>query len=87
MTLKRCFMNIEVIAFGIAKDIVNGKQVTVSLASDHSVAAVREQLSEVYPEFSKLSSLRFAVNADYVEDDHVLKANDEVVLIPPVSGG
>lgn len=80
-------MDIQVIAFGIAKDIVNGKHITVSLDADSTVGAVREELSRTYPQFSKLSSLRFAVNADYVNDDYQLKANDEVVLIPPVSGG
>lgn len=80
-------MEIEVIAFGIAKDIIKSKQVTISLADDLTVGAARRHLSEAYPEFSKLSSLRFAVNADYVDDDYTLKAADEVVLIPPVSGG
>jgi len=84
---KRTEMKIEVIAFGIAKDILKSKQVTISLADDLTVGAARQHLSAVYPEFSKLTSLRFAVNADYVEDDFVLTAADEVVLIPPVSGG
>lgn len=80
-------MEIEVIAFGIAKDIISGKQVTISLGADQTVGAARKQLSDTFPEFAKLSSLRFAVNADYVEDDYQLNAGDEVVLIPPVSGG
>lgn len=80
-------MEIEVIAFGIAKDIIKSKQVTILLANDLTVGAVRRSLSETYPDFSKLTSLRFAVNADYVEDGHILDSNDEVVLIPPVSGG
>ena len=40
-----------------------------------------------YPEFEKLKSLKFAVNEDYQEDGYRLKENDEVVIIPPVSGG
>lgn len=59
----------------------------MDLANGDSVGAVRKQLSETFPEFSKLSSLRFAVNADYVDDGYELKVGDEVVLIPPVSGG
>lgn len=80
-------MEIAVIAFGIAKDIIKSKQVTISLGDDLTVGAVRRSLSEMYPDFSKLASLRFAVNADYVGDEHILKTEDEVVLIPPVSGG
>ncbi len=80
-------MKIQIIAFGIAKDIIKEKELAIDLDNDNSVGAVRKQLSETFPEFSKLSSLRFAVNADYVEDGYELKAGDEVVLIPPVSGG
>lgn len=80
-------MKIQIVAFGIAKDIIKGKELTMDLDNGNSVSAVREQLSSIYPEFSKLSSLRFAVNADYVEDSYELKSGDELVLIPPVSGG
>ncbi|MFY0592061.1 MoaD/ThiS family protein [Roseivirga sp.] len=80
-------MNIEVTAFGIAKDILKGKQVSILLIDNHTVGGMRALLTEKYPDFEKLSSLKFAVNADYVNDDYELKVGDEVVLIPPVSGG
>ena len=80
-------MEIEVIAFGIAKDIVKGKQVKVSLDNDSTIGAARRQLSSDFPEFGKLASLRFAVNTEYVDDNYELQPDDEVVLIPPVSGG
>ncbi len=80
-------MKIQIIAFGIAKDIIKGKQVTVSLDREYTVGSVREVLTKDFPEFTKLASLKFAVNADYVSDDYQLKAEDEVVLIPPISGG
>jgi molybdopterin synthase sulfur carrier subunit len=28
-----------------------------------------------------------AINSEYAEDTAILKENDEIVLIPPVSGG
>ncbi|WP_338039356.1 MoaD/ThiS family protein [Maribacter litopenaei] len=34
-----------------------------------------------------MSSLAVAVNSEYAEDDVQLKSNDEVAIIPPVSGG
>ncbi|WP_339607825.1 MoaD/ThiS family protein [uncultured Roseivirga sp.] len=80
-------MKIEVIAFGIAKDILNGNQVTLEVESESSVADVRHALVNLYPAFQGLASLQLAVNADYVNDDYLVKENDEVVLIPPVSGG
>lgn len=80
-------MKIEVIAFGIAKDILNGNRVTLEMEERSSVAHVRQVLVDLYPAFQGLASLQLAVNADYVNDDYLIKENDEVVLIPPVSGG
>ena len=48
---------------------------------------VRKELISQFPDFEKLASLKFAVNTNYVDDSYQLKENDEVVLIPPVSGG
>lgn len=79
-------MQIEITAFGIAKDILKQKQMSLALDGD-SVGDLRDQLIKAYPEFEKLRSLKFAVNADYVDDSHTLSEQDEVVLIPPVSGG
>ena len=42
---------------------------------------------ERYPEFAKLKSLSFAVGENYQDDSYALHENDEVVIIPPVSGG
>lgn len=79
-------MKVTVTAFGIAKDILNKKQTEIEY-SGTTVADLRQQLIQQFPEFAKLASLKFAVNTDYVNDDFVLNSNDEVVLIPPVSGG
>lgn len=80
-------MKIEIIAFGIAKDILKGKSVQLELATASTIDEVKKRLVKDYPAFQSLASLQLAVNAEYVDDSYVLKENDEVVLIPPVSGG
>ena len=80
-------MKIRILAFGIAKDILNARKVQVDLPADSSVADLRSYLSERYPSFVKLASLRFALDNEYVDDAHFLRENAEVVIIPPVSGG
>ena len=80
-------MKIEITAFGIAKDILQQKQMVLDCADSARVGDVRAQLIQNFPDFEKLASLKFAVNTEYVADDYPLKSNDEVVLIPPVSGG
>ena len=81
-------MRVEVIAFGIAKDIVKSKSINLEMTdTEITVRDVKERLIQDFPEFGKLASLKIAVNADYVTDNHELNENDEVVIIPPVSGG
>ncbi len=80
-------MNIEIIAFGIAKDILKGKSVQLDLPAGETVSGVKTRLITEFPDFQSLASLQLAVNAEYVDDSYVLNENDEVVLIPPVSGG
>ncbi len=80
-------MKIKVIAFGIAKDIVQAKQLDVELNPSDTIAALRQVLTERHPEFTKLKSLSFAVGVNYQTDSFHLHENDEVSIIPPVSGG
>ncbi len=79
----------DVLLFGIAKDIVGKSQLQFSETdkAPSSVSELKKILSDTYPEFSKLSSLAVAVNSEYAKDDVSLKRNDEIAIIPPVSGG
>ncbi|MBW4631707.1 MAG: MoaD/ThiS family protein [Iphinoe sp. HA4291-MV1] len=52
------------------------------------VAAVRDRLISEHPKLAQLRDItRFGVNLQFVEPDTILQNGDEVVLIPPVSGG
>lgn len=52
------------------------------------VSAVLDTLTTEHPELTQLREItRFGVNLEFVEPDTQLSDGDEVVLIPPVSGG
>lgn len=80
-------MEIELLAFGIAKDIVAGNSTTLELKNGSTIGDLKEKLFQDYPAFEKLRSLSIAVNAEYRMDDFTLSPDDEIVIIPPVSGG
>lgn len=80
-------MKIQLLAFGIAKDIVQNSTVELELEEGKSVQDLKVLLCQQYPAFEKLRSLAIAVNTEYRSDDFVLSPQDEVVIIPPVSGG
>jgi len=80
-------MKIRLVAFGIAKEILEGSKAEIELDEKANISDLKSKLTSRYPAFSDLASLRFAINEDYQEDGYELNENDEVVIIPPVSGG
>lgn len=80
-------MNINIVAFGIAKDIIQGQTMELELTGMSNVGNLKTQLCKQFPDFEKLKSLSIAVNEEYQKDEFILSENDEVVIIPPVSGG
>ncbi len=80
-------MKIKLTAFGIAKEILQSKQMDFELNSGDTISALRLTLIQRFPAFSKLKSLAFAVGINYQEDTFNLNEGDEVIIIPPVSGG
>ena len=75
------------ILFGIAKDIVGSSKLKLKLHDGASVKTLKKQLIAQFPEMNKLKSIAFAVDTDYVDDNYQLRDNEEIVIIPPVSGG
>jgi len=80
-------MELEVIAYGIARDILGHPHLKLVVATPLTVAALLEELKSRYPAFRELASLAIAVNASYATPEQVIVAGDEVVIIPPVAGG
>jgi len=79
-------MKYSIKSYGIAKDIVGDRNVVIE-TNAATVGELRSWLAARYPSLTALRSLFIAVNQNYAEDDAFLKESDEIVLIPPVSGG
>ncbi|GAB4472025.1 MAG: hypothetical protein OHK0057_16180 [Thermoflexibacter sp.] len=80
-------MKVEIILFGITKEIIGKDKLTLDLQENSKVIQVMEKLYVDYPKLKNLKSLLVAVNSEYAEDEQVLSEKDEIALIPPVSGG
>ena len=72
--------------FGIAREIMGGREIVVNTAGT-TVGDLRRELLSAYPQLVDLRSLFIAVNLKYVDDEAQLTESDEIALIPPVSGG
>ena len=57
------------------------------LKSAETVLALKKELLLKFPKLKNIEEFAIAVNEEYAEDDLVLRENDVVAIIPPVSGG
>lgn len=80
-------MKIKILAFGITRDILGGSTVEMQIPAAANVADLRAALYAEYPALQKLNNLAIALNTEYASEDQTITERDEVVLIPPVSGG
>ncbi len=78
----------NVLLFGITRDIAGADQLTVPAdAAVKDVASLRAWLAGQYPQLGGLRSLAIAVDKEYADEHQTLHDGSEVALIPPVSGG
>jgi molybdopterin converting factor small subunit len=80
-------MTVKLVAYGIAKDILNGKEILWPVTTSYTIATLKLDLLKAYPAFGGLTKLSFAVDEEYRDDAFEIKPGNEVVIIPPVSGG
>jgi molybdopterin synthase sulfur carrier subunit len=74
--------------FAAYQDACGTPEMTIALPPATPVVAVLDRLIQAHPELKQWRSLtRFGVNLQFVEPNTPLQDGDEVVLIPPVSGG
>lgn len=78
---------IQVLAFGIARDIIGTSLLDLEVREGLSVGELRQYIQQSYPQLAQLRSLAIAVNSTYAPDEQFIRPGDEVALIPPVSGG
>ena len=81
-------LSVNVLFFGGAKDIAGTDSLRLSLPFPATLTNASAALFAKFPGLAGFGrSLLFAVNQEYAEPDKELKANDEVAVFPPVSGG
>jgi len=81
-------MRVRILFFGGLKDLMGKASDLLDLPDGASVRDVlAHYLSEVPRMRESLSSLAVAVNQEYAGAETRLKSDDEVALLPPVSGG
>lgn len=81
-------MKVRLRLFSVARDIAGFDEQMIDLPTGQDAGAALQVLLDHHPALKVWrSSLRLAVNCEYVDPSRALQEGDEVAVIPPVSGG
>lgn len=81
-------MRVEVLFFGLLKELVGRASESLELREGSTVADVLSHYESQIPKIRELlPSVALSVNQQYAGPGAVLGPDDEVALLPPVSGG
>ena len=81
-------MRVRVLFFGVLKELAGKPCDTLDLPEDARVRDLLSSLESKIPRMKDaMASLAVAVNQQYAAAERELKSDDEVALLPPVSGG
>lgn len=81
-------MKIKVKFFAILRERAGTAEVTKEIKEGSTVGDLWQALQQEYPKLNVPGiRLLYAVNQNYVKPENQLSDQDEVVFIPPVSGG
>ncbi|MEE8394514.1 MAG: MoaD/ThiS family protein [bacterium] len=65
-----------------------GETIAIEMAEPVTASALLARFVELHPQFSSaIDSLKVAVDQEYSATDVEIRAGQEVVIFPPVSGG
>jgi molybdopterin synthase sulfur carrier subunit len=81
-------MRVTVKLFALIREKAATDSLALDLPDGADVGQAVEAIRHLHPALEPyLDNLRFSLDMDFVEADTALRDGDEVVLIPPVSGG
>lgn len=74
--------------FAAYQDAFGVPELSVDVPDGTPVSTLRDRLIQEHPELAQWQDVtRFGINLEFVPPETPLNDGDEVVLIPPVSGG
>ncbi|WP_035798125.1 MoaD/ThiS family protein [Crocosphaera chwakensis] len=81
-------ITITIKLFAIYQEVYGVPELTRQVPQETTVSNILSELIEEHPQLKKWQDItRFSVNYQFVEADTKLQDGDELVFIPPVSGG
>ena len=81
-------MVVGIYLFARARDLAGCSRLQVSLAEGMTVGDLRRRLAEQVPALAGLlEHSALAIDGEFAAESHPVRAEAEIALLPPVSGG
>lgn len=81
-------MKIDLLLFAAAKDLFGQSKITLELPEPATIVELKSALVEHQPDAAALiGRCAFSVDQQYASDSTELQPEQEIAMIPPVSGG
>lgn len=81
-------ISLRLLFFSILAEVIGCREMAIMLPKGSSGEQLLDQLSNQYPVLAlHRSTIRLAVNQEYVSASTILLEGDEIAFITPVSGG
>jgi sulfur-carrier protein len=81
-------MNVVVKLFAAYQEAYGVPEIQLEVAEGTTVQQIGDRIRAPHPHLQGLTEVtRYGVNLSFVSPDTVVQAGDEIVCIPPVSGG
>jgi sulfur-carrier protein len=88
MTFPHPEITVTIKLFAVYQEAVGANEISYQFPPNTPVKAVLDSLTLDRPQLAKWRDVtRFGINLEFVEPERIMLDRDEVVLIPPVSGG
>ncbi len=88
MSVHEAPLRVKVLLFAGVRQRVGQSEVELELAAPVSVASLKRALLDAHPEVGEiLEHCRVAIDREFARDADLIGGDQEVALIPPVSGG
>jgi molybdopterin synthase sulfur carrier subunit len=74
--------------FAIYREVIGSEEISLEFPADAPVSNVLDVLIDRYPQLARWRSItQFGIDREFVTADTMMSDGNEIVLIPPVSGG
>ncbi len=88
MAWAESIMVLHVKLFAGARELAGAEQIPLELPLGATIADAKHLIAQSYPQLAGLIARSvIARNQEYAQDEDAIQADDELAVIPPVSGG